>query len=348
MKVAIIAITKNGREIARRIISNIEADIYMPKKFDDGSNIIFYDEPTPLIIGKIFHSYNAIICIFSLGAAIRMLAAHLDDKRSDPAVLVIDDRANFVISVLSGHLGGANALARRVAEHLNATPVITTAADVNETIAVDLLGKEFGWVIDEDKNVTKVSADMVNEEPIAIYQDTGEKGWYNRLPKNVMICNNIDELKASKARSYLIITDKIIDEEIASKAVIYRPKSLIVGIGLHHNTSKDEIRDGVNDTFKRYNLSLKSIRCIATLDRGIKINGLEDYAKEISVPIKYYSNEILSSIKVPNPSNIVARYENTPSVAEASALIASKGMLIVEKQKYPPNLTIAVARMSYE
>ncbi len=88
---------------------------------------------------------NALICLFSLGAVIRLIAPYLKDKKTDPAVIVIDDKTNFVISVLSGHIGGANELTQEISEKLNALPVITTAADVNKTIAVDLVGREFGW-----------------------------------------------------------------------------------------------------------------------------------------------------------------------------------------------------------
>jgi len=99
----------------------------------------------------------ALICIFSLGAVVRLIAPFLVDKKTDPAVIVIDDKAHFVISALSGHLGGANSLARLVSSFFdNCQPVITTAADVNETIAVDLLGREFSWTIDNFENVTKV------------------------------------------------------------------------------------------------------------------------------------------------------------------------------------------------
>ncbi len=348
MRVAVIAITKNGKEIAKKIKMSMDCDIFMPKKFADDSNITFYDEPTPLILGKLFNSYDALVCIFSLGATIRMIANHLKDKRVDPAVLVIDDRANFVISALSGHLGGANELARSIANILNAMPVITTAAEVNNTIAVDLLGKEYNWEIEGEENVTKVSADMVNNEPIGVYQDAGEKEWQKDLPKNVRVFNSLDELKRSDSKSYLIITDCIIeDEEILARSVIYRPKSLVVGLGLHYDTSKEMIEYGIEDTFKRYKLSLRSIRRLATIDKGLKIKGLEEYAKDNNLIIEYYPRDELSKIKVPNPSSVVAKYEGTASVAEASALLASKGVLIVEKQIYPPNLTIAVARLDY-
>ena len=176
-RTAVVAITKNGIEIARRIKARLpEVEIYVPAKHkDSGADIHWFSDPSTQLVGNLFKTHDALVCVFSLGAVIRMVAPHLVDKKSDPAVVVIDDRANHVISALSGHLGGANALARLLASILDAKPVITTAADVNETIAVDLVGREFGWTIENFDNVTKVSAKMVNEEKIALYQDAGER-----------------------------------------------------------------------------------------------------------------------------------------------------------------------------
>src|SRR5215475_7222517 len=184
-KTAIVAITKHGIEIARKIKQKMpDVEIYVPSKHSDGNiDVSWFSEQTAQLLGNLFKTHTALICIFSLGAVIRIIAPHLIDKKSDPAVIVIDDRANYVISALSGHLGGANALTRLVASILNAESVITTAADVNETIAVDLVGKEFGWSIENFGNVTKISALMVNEEKIAIYQEVGEKDWWHaKLP----------------------------------------------------------------------------------------------------------------------------------------------------------------------
>src|ERR671925_2325623 len=192
-KTAIVAITRHGIEIARRIKKRMpDVEIYVPAKYSDGrTDINWFSEQSTQLVGNLFKSYDALICIFSLGAVIRMVAPHLIDKKSDPAVIVIDDRANYVISALSGHLGGANALARLVASFLGAQPVITTAADVNETIAVDLVGREFNWTIDNFENVTKVSAFMVNEEKITIYQDAGETNWWHGpLPGNVIVVDS--------------------------------------------------------------------------------------------------------------------------------------------------------------
>src|SRR3989338_10923792 len=127
------------------------------------------------------------------------------------AIIVIDDKTSFVISVLSGHLGGANELTQIIAQKLDAIPVITTAADVNKTIAVDLVGREFGWKIEDDSTVTKISAHMVNEESVGIYQDAGKMNWWKELPKNVKIYHSLDEMKNSCSKGYLIISDIILE-----------------------------------------------------------------------------------------------------------------------------------------
>lgn len=353
-KIAIVAITKHGIEIARRIKARMqEWDIHVPEKFKDGKDdISWYSDPSPLAISKLFKSYDGLVCIFSLGAVIRMVAPHMKDKKTDPAVVVIDDKAQFVISALSGHLGGANALARLIASILNATPVITTAADVNETIAVDLLGKEFGWVIDDDRNVTKVSACMVNEEKIGIYQDAGERNWWfndRPLPANVQLFNNIDEVASSDCKAVLVITNKLLDHKYAQlldKAVVYRPQSLVIGLGLHWDTRKDEIVQGIKTTLQEAGLSFKCVRNVATINREAIVKGLQEFSIEYKIPVEYFDKEQLSTIDVPNPSNTVMKFEGTPSVSEASAMFSAKSnKLLVQKRKFPPNLTVAVAEV---
>jgi len=349
-KMAVLAITRHGIEIARKIKQKMpEVEIYVPAKHNDGGDdVIWFSEQSTQLVGNLFKTYDALICIFSLGAVIRMVAPHLIDKKSDPAVLVIDDGANNVISALSGHLGGANALARLVASFLDAQPIITTAADVNETIAVDLVGREFGWTIENFENVTKVSALMVNEENIAIYQDAGEKNWWpGPLPKNVTVVDSNDQINSHEFKAGLIISDRLItDQTIKSKSVIYRPKSLVVGIGLHWDTSKETIDSGINRVLEEKGLSFQSIRNIASIDRKAKVKGLEEFSMQYSIPIEIYEKDRLASVYVPNPSATVQKFEGTSSVSEASSLLSSKGDLIVPKQKLPPNLTIAVSRVS--
>jgi cobalt-precorrin 5A hydrolase len=352
-KTAVVAITKHGITIARKIKDSLpEVEIYAPiKHSDSGTDINWFDKQTTEMVAKLFKTHDALICIFSLGAVIRIIAPFLVDKKTDPAVLVIDDKANFVISTLSGHLGGANALTRSIASYLNSKPVITTAADVNETIPVDLVGRDFGWTIENYQNVTKVSAFMVNEEKIGLYQDAGEKNWWHTtsFPQNVAVTKDLYELKAPDFKGALIISDKIItDPDILEKSVIYRPKSLVVGIGLHRDTSKDVIETGILTVLKDKGLSFKSIRNISSINKEGKIKGLQEFSEQYEIPVEIYDKDKLGQVSVPNPSKIVQKFEGTPSVSESSSILSSNGELIIPKQKFPPNLTVAVSRVKFD
>jgi len=344
--VSVLAITKNGINIGEKLKELFPNwDIFVPSKLsNENKSIIWYSEPTSDKIIELFKNSNALICLFSLGAVIRLIAPYLKDKKTDPAVIVIDDKTNFVISVLSGHIGGANELTQEISEKLNALPVITTAADVNKTIAVDLVGREFGWKIDDETTVTKISAHMVNAEPIGVFQQTGNKKWYKELPKNVTIYNSLEELKKSNSKAHLIISDTIIDNELAQESVIYRPQSLVIGIGLHWDTTKDTIKDGIEHCLKKFNLSSKCIAKLVSIKKPEDVQGLIDLGKEMQIPVEYVNREELAEIITPNPSSTVKAFEGTASVSEAAAIKISNGELIIEKQKFPPNLTVAIAR----
>ena len=344
--VSVLAITKNGVNIGGKLKELFPNwNVFAPSKLsNENKSITWYSEPTSDKIIELFKNSNALICLFSLGAVIRLIAPYLKDKKTDPAVIVIDDKTNFVISVLSGHIGGANELTQEISEKLNALPVITTAADVNKTIAVDLVGREFGWKIDDETTVTKISAHMVNAEPIGVFQQTGNKKWYKELPKNVTIYNSLEELKKSNSKAHLIISDTIIDNELAQESVIYRPQSLVIGIGLHWDTTKDTIKDGIEHCLKKFNLSSKCIAKLVSIKKPEDVQGLIDLGKEMQIPVEYVNREELAEIITPNPSSTVKAFEGTASVSEAAAIKVSNGELIVEKQKFPPNLTIAIAR----
>ena len=349
--VSVLAITKNGIRTGlnlKKIFPNW--NVFAPDKFDVGDNnynITWYSEPTTQKIVELFHNSNALICIFSLGAVIRLIAPHLKNKKTDPAVLVIDDQSNFVISALSGHIGGANELALDLATHIGATPVITTAADVNKTISVDLIGRKLGWQIEDDSAVTRLSAHMVNGNSIGVFQDAGEKNWYaKKLPSNVTIYDNLASLKRSNSQGHIIISDKIIhDTSTLTDLVVYRPPTLVVGVGLHWDTSKDTIQNGITKTLEKFDLNPISISLLASIKKPQDIPGLAQAALDMHIPIEYVDRNDLAQTKTPNPSDTVKAFEGTASVSEAAAIIASSnGTLIVEKQKFPPNLTIAIAK----
>ncbi len=346
-KVSVLAITKNGVNIGLRLKEYFpDWDIFAPSKFSDNNKgIVWYSESTTEKIVELFKNNNALICLFSLGAVIRLIAPYLKDKKTDPAVIVIDDKTSFVISVLSGHLGGANELAQVIAQKLDAIPVITTAADVNKTIAVDLVGRELGWKIEDDSTVTKISAHMVNEESIGIYQDAGKKNWLKEFPKNVKIYQSLEEMERSDSKGYLVISDRALEGNFLKNSVVYRPPSLVVGIGLHWDTSKESIKEGLDFCLQKFKLSGKSVAKLVSIKKPEDVKGLVDIGKEMGITVEYVNREDLAEISTPNPSDTVKAFEGTASVSEAAAIKVSGGRLIVEKQKFPPNLTIAIARV---
>jgi cobalt-precorrin 5A hydrolase len=237
VRVAIVAITKHGAAIASRLAPQIpEAEVVVSEKqaeylgdFTNPRRV--YQGALSVQIGGLFESYDQIIFLVSLGAVVRLIAPHLKSKDEDPGVLVIDDAAEFVIPVLSGHVGGANAYAEKVAALLKATPVLTTASDVGKTIPVDILGRELGWQVEAPKiNITRVSADVVNQLPIAFVQEAGSRDWWTRstpLPANIHLFERFEDVDTHQYRSILWVTRRDIDaavwQRLEERLVVYRP-----------------------------------------------------------------------------------------------------------------------------
>ena len=362
-KVAVLAITRGGLGTARRLLAAFPAwTAHAPAKLSDGgTDVEWFDEPTSARLGSLFGGSDALVCLFSLGAVIRLAAPHMRGKKTDPAVVVVDEAARYAISALSGHLGGANGLAADVAAAIGAEPVITTAADVKNTIPVDMVGRQFGWTIDDDSDVTRASACMVNGERVGLYQDAGRTDWWEggegALPANVARYESLADLEASGSAALLAITDRIVGVGASGgdpgrpAVVVYRPRTLTVGIGLHRTTTSGTILAGIRDCLASHALSLRSVAGLASMRRDDPPAGLEEAAAELSVPVAYVEPDALARVRVPNPSETVRAFEGTASVSEAAALTAAAGAegaagarLAVEKQKYPPDLTVAVAR----
>jgi len=179
----------------------------------------------------LFARYDQVVMFISLGAVVRLIAPHLKSKDEDPGVVVIDDAGRYVIPVLSGHVGGANAFAEHLAALLDAQAVLTTASDVGKTIPVDILGRELGWQVEAPKiNITRVSAHVVNEEPIAFVQEAGAKNWWTRptpLPGNIHLFERFEDVDLDHYRAVLWVTRRGIAQacwdDLAERLVVYRP-----------------------------------------------------------------------------------------------------------------------------
>lgn len=354
---AIVAITKHGVELARRLQSSFShSDLYYMSKFERGDEeargIQLFDGSVRLLFPALFPAYKGLIIIISLGAVIRMIAPLLEDKKKDPGIVVIDDKGEHVISVLSGHLGGANELTREVAAALGAKPVITTASDVQKTIAVDLFGRRFGWTWESAEKLTPVSASVVNEERIAVVQESGEPGWWMHetpLPPNIVTYTSAaDALAAEPApQAALVVTHRSLgaDEEarLLANGVLYRPKVLALGIGCNRGTSAEEIEAVIAETLDELQFSMRSVKAVCTIDLKKDEAGLLAVVEKHGWAFVTYTPEQLNTVGVEAPSDTVFKFTGAYGVSEPAAKLYSGAAELALVKKKSGNVTISVA-----
>ena len=356
---AIIAITKHGVELARRLHKEFaQTDLYYMSKFErgdeDSRHISLFEGNVRLLLLALFPSYKGIIMIISLGAVVRMIAPLLKDKKTDPAVVVIDDKGEHVISVLSGHLGGANELTREVAKLLGAKPVITTASDVQQTIPVDLFGSRFGWVWESAEKLTPVSAAVVNEEPVAVVQESGETDWWtydHPLPDSIKVYPTIDGALQAKPNAALVVTHRILaeeEEQILRNGVLYRPKVIVLGIGCNRGTTAEEIEQVIKSTLDELKFSLKSVKSVCSIDLKKDEEGLIAICEKYQWDFVCYSPTELNRVTIDAPSETVYQFTGAYGVSEPAAKLYSGAENLSLIKKKSGNVTISVAVIPYE
>lgn len=237
VRIVLVAITKHGAQqtadLARQMpgASVCVADKFAPLMAGLPNPVRAYGGAFRDEIATLFADFDQVVFFVSLGAVVRLIAPHLKSKDEDPGVLVVDDAAQFVIPVLSGHVGGANAMAEQVASLLGATPVLTTASDVGKTIPVDILGRELGWKVEAPKiNITRVSAHVVNGEPVAVVQEAGSPHWWTRptpLPASIQRFERLADVDLARFKAVLWITHAPVTDahwaELHERLVVYRP-----------------------------------------------------------------------------------------------------------------------------
>ena len=236
-RVVLVALTKHGAVQAAALARQLPAaEVCVAAKFAAAfagqlNPVRAYEGAFKDEVPGLFARFDQIVFFVSLGAVVRLIAPHLKSKDEDPGVLVVDDAAQFVIPVLSGHVGGANAMAETVAALLGATPVLTTASDVGKTIAVDILGRELGWTVEAPKlNITRVSAAVVNEEPVAFVQEAGSPHWWTRptpLPAHIHRFDRFEAVDLDRYAAVLWVTHAPVPPELwqwlDQRLVVYRP-----------------------------------------------------------------------------------------------------------------------------
>lgn len=360
---AVYAITVHGIAIGARLAQALPGcDLFVSEKLSSRAPPGALPLPLPLspTLARTFAAYDCHVFVISVGAVVRMLAPLLEDKKRDPAVVCVDDAARFAICVLSGHVGRGNSFTDRVAAALSAQSVVTTASDVRGTFTVDILGRELGWTLDDpDRNVTRGCAAVVNEAPVLFVQETGEPSFWPEdkpLPPGVRYATSLDGVDPHAWEILLVASDRDLRETHRAhfeNAVIYRPRSLLLGLGCDRGTPLDLLERGVDALLSRHGLSPLSVKEVATLDKKGDEPGLLALCERRRWPLRTYPAEQLDAIPAPTPSAAVQRHVGTRGVCEPAALLASgAAQLAVTKQVYTEpgagrSMTLAVARLPF-
>ncbi|MGW2459545.1 precorrin-3B C(17)-methyltransferase [Streptomyces sp. NPDC001761] len=283
-----------------------------------------YEGPVGQAVRAAFAECEQLVCFLATGAVVRLLAPLLAGKAADPGVVCVDEGGRFAVSLLGGHGGGANALARELGAVLGAEPVVTTATDAAGLPGLDTLGLPY------EGSVAAVSRALLDGEPVAL---EAEVAW--PLPP----------LPVAAEGAYTIrVTDRAVTA--GEREVLLRPPSLVVGVGASKGAPAEEVLGLVEEALREAGLSPRSVAELATVDAKAGEPGIVAAAERLGVPLVSYSAGELAAVEVPNPSEAPLAAVGTPSVAEAAALVRG-GELLVPKRKSgarPAMATCAVVR----
>jgi cobalt-precorrin 5A hydrolase/precorrin-3B C17-methyltransferase len=317
--IGLVATTANGRRNAAHLAGT-------------WPNTRLYEGRAKEALHRAWNECDGIVLFLATGAAVRLITSLLESKHRDPGVVTVDDAGNFAVALCGGHEGGANALAARVAEALGGTPVITTASDSVGFPAIDSIGEKLGLRLEGESDLAAVGAALVSGEKVCLVTD---RRWpLGPLPENIV---RTEQWEAPM----ILISDRLV--ETPRPAVVYRPPSLVAGVGCSRGVGAEEIGDLLRRSLAEAGLTEMSVAALASIDVKRDESGLLEAAEKLDVPIHFHPADALSVVETPNPSEVVREAVGTPSVAEA-AVISSGAELVLGKRK-SANATVAIGRL---
>ncbi|MFP5274500.1 precorrin-3B C(17)-methyltransferase [Coleofasciculus sp.] len=344
-----------------RLMLWLPESVHTPERKDVPTES-FYQGSLKSHIASLWQNHRAFIFCLATGAVVRLIAPLLKDKSSDPAVIVVDETGQFVISLCSGHQGKADQLARMIALQLGATPVLTGGSTGLNLPAIDMVGIPFGWQRGEG-DWTGVSAAVAKGERVEVIQEVGSTLWQQHLPPgHPFVFDGGDKAvdsNSANARIWISFTQRRFSPDSDLPKIQWHPRVLWVGIGCERGTSRELIETAIIQTCQRYHLAVDAIAGIATIDIKASEVGLVEFCQARDLPLRTFPAEVLRSVNVPTPSTVVNQEVGTPSVAEAAALVCSERFsasgtkvpttnLLVQKQivrgdNQPGAVTVAIA-----
>lgn len=324
--ISVLSFSKSGEEIAHAIMNQNE-------------DVQFYKSSEGKIREKmeeIWNNSDTIIFISATGIAVRYIVPFIKHKSIDPAVLVIDDMGRYVISLLSGHLGGANAMAIKISKHLEGSiPIITTASDSRGYESLDLYAKRRNFKILKSENLTAVSAAMVDGEMLSLYSEIVPDMDY----ENIRLISK-GQLLEDEEGIKIAISSEVLD--LTRVNLQFIPKNLYLGIGCRKGVTSGDIIELIEEVFERYGLYTEAIARISSIELKSKEPGILETAEHFNVLPKFYSAEEIQVVESNfKSSEFVKRITGVGAVAEPSAFL-SGGELLVERVA-KNDVTLAVA-----
>ena len=316
---ALIYFTHHGKKVAEKIITEYKQDI----------DFIIYEKDKISLdefVSKEFATSEIMIFIGASGIAVRKLAPHIKSKAKDPAVIVIDDGGNFVISLLSGHLGGANQWTKDLATSLGATPVITTSTDVNQVFAIDNWCKENQCQIEDLSKIKKISAALIAGEKVGFISDFPVEG---QLPSGLVSC---DSTKGTEDMELGIVVSYKIDSPAFAETFKAIPKQIVLGVGCRKNIESQVFEEVILQQLKENNIDINSVATMHSIDLKQEEKCILDFSEKYNIPFSTYSANELKEVEGSfTPSKFVAGVTGVDNVCERSAIKGSNGQLISKK-----------------
>lgn len=334
-KWAIVTLSQDGMVLAQRILEHLEdkkCQLYTKEKYaNETATIITTDITT--FMGSLMNEYQMICCIMATGIVVRAIAPYLQHKSSDPGILVMDTKGEFVISLLSGHLGGANDAARLLAERLKAQAVITTGTDVKGTMAVDILAQKIKCAIDNYTDAKDITALILNDDLIALDNQENCDLEAVILPKNIELVTGLSNL--NRYAGVIITSQAIKKPELPIPSVKLVPRKLVLGIGCRRDMPAERIIQAIQKTLTTLDFDQKAIKSLATIGLKAEEPGIIAAcaffgAKKVIIP-----NEMVQMVQSRfAASEFVFKTTGLYAVSEPCGYVASQfGKCLLEKQK---------------
>lgn len=297
--------------------------------------------------GRRFAQSDAIVFIGACGIAVRSIAPFVSSKKTDPAVVVIDEQGKFAISLLSGHIGGANELTEEISNLLHATPVITTATDINNKFAVDVFAKTNGCYISDMTMAKEISAALVNGNSVGFASDFP---WVGEIPKELQLLDEEDDTK-EKPEMGIYVTNSYLKHPFVHTLYLV-PKIITLGVGCKKDTPADTVEKVVRKACDELLIPSVSMELVASIDLKKEEQGILEYCKERNLPFETYSAEQLKEVEGSfAESKFVEETTGVDNVCERSAILGSskhgeKSNLILRKYA-EDGVTAALARRKW-